>query len=36
MLLSPTARREVYRELLHSRQRRVWRFELGDILLIGA
>jgi hypothetical protein len=34
MLLSPEARRQVYYEL--RRQPRVWRFELGDILLIGA
>ena len=35
MLLSPEARRVVYRELRGGRQPRVWRFECGDVLLIG-
>ena len=36
MLLGPEARHRVYRELIRSRQPRVWHFEVGDILIIGA
>jgi hypothetical protein len=36
MLLSPEARCLVYRELWDNKQPRVWRYGLGDVLLIGA
>lgn len=35
VLLSPEARRAVYRELREWHQPRVWRFECGDVLLLG-
>lgn len=35
MLLSPEARRIVYRELKRRNQPRVWRYECADVILIG-
>ena len=36
MLLSPEARRLVYRKLHGGDRLRVWRFERKDVLVIGA
>lgn len=35
VLLSPRARKLVYKELRRSKQPRVWRFDWGETVLIG-
>ncbi len=35
MLLTPEARRLVYRELRRRNRTRIWRYECADVILIG-